>query len=213
MAGPLYMAVAGYNGLRKSGCPKPGIEGTVGRVKSRLSEAGWEGRTLRVYKGFSGPSLALVWAASWEPEELAELRGDLREDECLEEAFWWPSVYRESPYVKGSTPEEVMEALRGEPLRYFIAYPMKKSPEWYLLPFEERRKIMGEHIRIAREATGKGNVRSYTTYSFGIADYEFLVIYEAEDLDHWERIVERLREAKARKWIVREEPVVVGIRV
>ncbi|MBW9142061.1 MAG: chlorite dismutase family protein, partial [Candidatus Aramenus sp.] len=70
--------------------------------------------------------------------------------------------------------------------------------------------IMREHIEIARTHPKNDGIRSYTTYSFGVADYEFVVIYEAPSLTNWIEVVEKLREAKARKWVTKEEPILVG---
>ncbi len=103
-----------------------------------------------------------------------------------------------------------LSILKVEPLKYFVAYPMKKSVDWYLLPFDEREKIMMEHINIAKNHPKNNGIRSYTTYSFGIGDYEFVVIYEIPNLSDWVEVVEKLREAKARKWITKEEPLLVG---
>lgn len=94
--------------------------------------------------------------------------------------------------------------------KYFVAYPMKKSPEWYLLPENERKELTSEHIAIAKSSNDK-NILSYTTRSFGISDEEFLVIYEVPSLHDWTRVVENLRYAKSRRWIIKEEPVLVGI--
>ena len=210
----LYMAVGGYEPSGREGCAdirslhialEEGLRAAAGRAGVESS---------RVYLALSGPAYYIVWTVSWRPEALARLRVELASLRCFAETVWWPSVYWASPYAKGLKPEEVLELAKGKPMKYFIAYPMKKSPEWYLLPFDERRRIMGEHIGVARKASEELGleVRSYTTYAFGIADYEFLVIYEAEDLALWARVVERLREAKARKWVVREEPVLTGVR-
>ncbi len=205
MAQALYMAVASYE---PRGCS---VSEALGEMRDAFR--GVPG-SQRSYLVLSGPGLIAAWLASWEPEQLAEARARAAEKRCLSEAAWWLGVYWESPYAKGASPEEVYRAVsEAEPLRYLIAYPMKKSPEWYLIPFEERRRIMGEHILIAREAMKSlgVEVRSYTTYAFGLAAHEFLVIYEAEDLAGWARVVEKLREAKARKWVVMEEPVIVGV--
>lgn len=119
------------------------------------------------------------------------------------------SIFKSSPYM-GEKGKDLSLFLKTQPLKYFVAYPMKKSPEWYLLPFEERRDIMTEHIKMAQTHPDNNGIRSYTTYSFGIGDYEFVVIYEIPDLYKWANVVEKLREAKARKWIILENPILVG---
>ncbi|AAY79442.1 chlorite dismutase family protein [Sulfolobus acidocaldarius] len=153
----------------------------------------------------------LYWVSDFDTSKLNNLRYSLISsgEGFLEEKLTLFSYFKPSPYIGGSA-DKLASYLRLEPLRYFIAYPMKKSPEWYLLPFEERKEIMDEHIEIAKTHPDNQGIRSYTTYSFGIADYEFVVIYEAPDLSKWINVVERLREAKARKWVVSEEPILVG---
>ena len=95
---------------------------------------------------------------------------------------------------------------------FLVVYPMKKSNDWYLLPKEERNKIMSEHIAIARLSTSNKGIISYTTKSFGISDDEFLVIYEIPSIQQWTHVVEELRHSKSRKWIANEKPVLVGIK-
>jgi chlorite dismutase len=118
------------------------------------------------------------------------------------------SIFKPSPYVNYKK-FEPWDYIKQEPLRYFIAYPMKKSPEWYLLPFNERKELIEEHAKIASEINKYG-IRSYTTYSFGIGDNEFVVIYESPTIEGWSYVVEKLREARARKWTIREEPIIIG---
>ncbi len=134
---------------------------------------------------------------------LSSLRGNARENYSM------ISIFRPSPYEMGKD-MDVRKILDLPPLRYFVAYPMKKSPEWYLLPFEERKEVMMEHIKMAKTHPNNKGIRSYTTYSFGIQDDEFVVLYEMPSLSDWTIVVEKLREARARKWIVNEEPILTG---
>lgn len=94
---------------------------------------------------------------------------------------------------------------------YFVAYPMSKEPEWYLLPKEESKRIVAEHVEIAISSKSNDGIESYTTKGFGIADSEFVVIYEIPDLYSWVRVTEELRGARARKWITNETPILTGI--
>ena len=57
------------------------------------------------------------------------------------------------------------------------------------------------------------DILSYTTYSFGIGDQEFVVIYETDSLYSWMKVTEKLREVEARKWIIKETPILTGIRI
>ncbi|BFH72552.1 chlorite dismutase family protein [Sulfurisphaera javensis] len=151
----------------------------------------------------------IYWLSDFNTTPLNEFRYDLLSTSYLEEKISLFSVFKESPYTMGGN-KDLSSFLKIPPLKYFVAYPMKKSPDWYLLPFNERKDIMAEHIKIARTHPDNEGIRSYTTYSFGIGDYEFVVIYEIPDLYRWTNVVEKLREAKARKWITLEEPILVG---
>ncbi|MEM0491303.1 MAG: chlorite dismutase family protein [Acidilobaceae archaeon] len=164
----------------------------------------------RRYYSLSPEAHIVYWLASSDTKPLLEFRVNSLKlfNNIAYESFIWLSLYKSSPYIKEDV--NIIEQLSEKPLRYLVAYPMKKSPEWYLLPFEERRSIIGEHIGIARSHKPQGSIRSYTTYAYGIASYEFLVIYEVNSLTDWVDIVEALRYAKARRWIVLEEPVIVG---
>lgn len=213
----LYIVVAGYRvqagGSNGSSCS--GRDSIISMWRDFASTAGMSAgiETIKTYVNVSGPGQLSALAASNSLEALARLRLDLASWSCVSEDFWWIGFYKESPYARGRSPEEVLESIKSDSYSYLVAYPMKKDPTWYLEPLEKRRKIMGEHIRIARESSRGREVNSITTYAFGIAGYEFLVIYEINDVAGWIETVEKLREAEARRWVVLEEPVVLGVRV
>jgi len=165
---------------------------------------------IKKFSSLSQESNIIYWLSSFSTSPFLEFRSAILsafEGYALESNLFL-SVFKPSPYMKSNFDPKTI--LGGEQLKYFVAYPMKKSPEWYLLPFEEREKIMKEHIDMAIKNPKNNGIKSYTTYSFGIGDYEFVVIYEIPDLFNWVDVVEKLREAKARKWIVKEEPLIVG---
>lgn len=164
------------------------------------------------YASLSKDSHLIYWVSSDSTYKLIDLRASILSTlkGYAEEAELFLSVFKPSPYVKANSNLDFKSILGLPPLKYFVAYPMKKSPEWYLLPFEERENIMKEHIEMAIKNPKNNGIRSYTTYSFGIGDYEFVVIYEIPELRNWIDVVEKLREARARKWVIKEEPVIVG---
>ncbi len=96
--------------------------------------------------------------------------------------------------------------------KYFVAYPMSKSSEWYLIDEEERKRIIAEHVKMAMESKHNKGIVSYTTQSFGISDHEFVVLYELNNIPEWVSVTEELRHARARKWITSETPILLGIK-
>src|SRR6202040_4084086 len=56
--------------------------------------------------------------------------------------------------------------------------PFVRSLEWYLLPDEERRRMLAEHGMAAREYK---DVRANTVPAFALGDYEWLLGFEAPE--------------------------------
>ena len=85
------------------------------------------------------------------------------------------AMTKESVYSEEPTP---LEPRPGSDAKYLIVYPMWKKREWYLLPAEERMRIMRGHIE-----TGKryGGIEINTAYSYGLDDQEFVVSFNADD--------------------------------
>ena len=94
------------------------------------------------------------------------------------------------------------------PLRYNIVYPFVKSREWYLLPFEKRKKMMDEHISIGRKFP---SIRLNTSYSFGLDDQDFMLAFETDDLKSFQDLIIQLRETKVSRYIVKDTPMIVCV--
>ncbi|HJU58422.1 MAG TPA: chlorite dismutase family protein [Nitrososphaeraceae archaeon] len=95
-----------------------------------------------------------------------------------------------------------------KPLKYNIVYPFIKSREWYLLPFEKRKKMMEEHIEVGRKFP---NIRLNTSYSFGIHDQDFMLAFETDNLNDFQNLIMQLRETKVSKYVVKDTPMIVCI--
>lgn len=166
---------------------------------------------LRTYRSLRHDCDMILWLSSDEPEALVSFRENLNR---AFSGFGIPdysmfSLYEHSPYLKQG--EVLADSLNYAPKKYFIAYPMNKDPEWYLEDPKERKAIMADHIAMATSDPENEGIRSYTTYSYGIADQEFVVMYESDSLARWSHVTARLREAKQRKWVTKEYPIYVGI--
>ncbi|MEM0279829.1 MAG: chlorite dismutase family protein [Metallosphaera sp.] len=166
--------------------------------------------SIKRYVSVNRPSSIVYWLSGDDTSSLMRFRSSILSalKGYADEDIVLFSIFKPSPYTRGNF--DVRETLKSSPLRYFVAYPMKKDVEWYLLPFQEREDVMREHIKVAKEHPANKGIKSYTTYSFGLADYEFVVLYEMDSLSDWVEVVEALRQVRARKWIVKEEPLITG---
>ena len=92
-----------------------------------------------------------------------------------------------------------------EPLQYAVVYPFIKSRDWYLLPFEKRKEMMEEHIRVGRKYP---EIRLNTTYSFGVDDQDFMLAFETDNLSKFQSLIIDLRETQVSKYIIKDTPMI-----
>ena len=92
-----------------------------------------------------------------------------------------------------------------DPLQYVVVYPFIKSREWYLLPFEERKEMMEEHIKVGRKYP---EILLNTTYSFGIGDQDFMLAFETNSLSRFQDLIIDLRETRVSRYIIKDTPMI-----
>jgi chlorite dismutase len=115
---------------------------------------------------------------------------------------------RPSSYTKRPTTQEQAIDLEDRQT-YLIVYPFSKTIEWYLMSKEARQGMMNEHMRIGHEYE---DVRQVLLYTTGIDDQEFIVAYETEDLPRFSALVVALRDTEARRYTLRDTPILTGIK-
>lgn len=107
-------------------------------------------------------------------------------------------------------PDHLPGFLKGvPPKRYITVYPFVRTEEWYLMPAEERGKLLRDHGAMGREFP---EVSPNTTAAFGLGDWEWILAFEADDLTKIVDCIRRLREAEARRYTKLDVPFVLGIR-
>lgn len=176
--------------------------GVTKRYESRVS--------IRSYStiGIRNDADFLLWMTANNVDHFQGVISDIMKTtlgKYLEIPYNWLAMTRPSVYTKQRI---TAFELRLKPLKYLIVYPFVKSREWYLLPFERRKKMMEEHGKIGRQYP---NVRLNTTYSFGIDDQDFTLAFEADDLSEFQDLIMKLREAEVSRYTVRDTPMIVGL--
>ena len=107
-------------------------------------------------------------------------------------------------------PDHLPAFLRGEPpRRYLCVYPFVRTPDWYLLPPQERARLLQEHGELGRRFP---QVLTNTTQGFGLGDYEWVLAFETDELDKLVDVIRTLRAAEARRYTKLEVPFLLGIR-
>ena len=96
-----------------------------------------------------------------------------------------------------------------EPKKYTIVYPFIKTREWYLLPLEQRKRMMDEHIKVSQKFP---QVELNTTYSFGIHDEDFMLAFETDDLHIFQDLIMELRGTRVSAFIKVDTPMIVCVK-
>ncbi len=97
----------------------------------------------------------------------------------------------------------------NESKKYVIVYPFTKTREWYLLPQEERQKMMDEHIDVSQKYP---DIVLNTTYSFGIDDQDFMLAFETDELRDFQDLIMDLRETKVSKYVKVDTPMIPCVK-
>jgi chlorite dismutase len=193
----------------------PRSERDEGKAKfAAILEKPPEGVILRTYSlaGLKADTEMMVWSIGTELAPIQELHARLLGTPLggyLDTAYSYLGMARRSEYV-GVVGAHSHGGEGGETHRrpfdlpYLFVYPFVKKREWYGIPYEERRRIMGEHFRIGHKYP---QVRIHTGYSFGIDDAEFILSFEAETPAEFLDLVSDLRPTEASRFTELETPI------
>jgi len=97
----------------------------------------------------------------------------------------------------------------NESKKYVVVYPFIKTREWYLLPREQRQKMMDEHIDVSQKYPG---VILNTTYSFGIDDQDFMLAFETDVLQDFQNLIMDLRLTQVSGYVQQDTPMIVCVK-
>ena len=151
----------------------------------------------------------MVWWHASNADALQEAYGRLRRTRLgahLTPVWSNMALHRPAEFNKSHVPA----FLAGEEAKaYVCVYPFVRSYEWYLLPDEERRDMLAEHGKMAR---GYADVRANTVASFALGDYEWILAFEADELDRIVDLMRDLRASTARRHVREEVPFFTGRR-
>ena len=182
------------------------------REFSQLMECPGEGVILRgIYSamGMSANADVIIWTHAERLEQLTNLA--VRIDQtAIGRGMKLTQTYVGVAGMSQYDPEHGPAFLKRIPAkRYLSVYPFTKTPDWYLVGFEERRRLMLEHGVMGREFP---DILTNTVNSFGIQDQEFIVALEDDDPHQLVKMVQRLRAAEVRKYTALDTPIFLGDR-
>ncbi|MEA2448300.1 MAG: hypothetical protein QOG63_232 [Thermoleophilaceae bacterium] len=165
-----------------------------------------EDHFLRVYStvGTRGDCDLLVRASSPSLDPIHELHVVLNQSGLLAYAdisHSFLAMTKESVY---SDEEQPLRPREGSDRKFLIVYPMWKKRDWYMLPGDERMRIMRGHIETGRRHP---SIEINTAYSFGLDDQEFVVSFNADDPGEFLDLVQELRGTESSAFTESETPI------
>jgi chlorite dismutase len=160
--------------------------------------------------GLRGDSDFLLWQAADDLESIQESATRMWSTGLgayLTQPYSYLAMTNRSQYVgqhKHAGQEGISNQLRPGKAEYFIVYPFLKTREWYLLPQEERQRMMTDHFKIGHKYP---SVKINTTYSFGLDDQEFVVAFETDSPSDFLDLVMDLRGVEGSLYTLRDTPI------
>ena len=116
------------------------------------------------------------------------------------------ALHRPAEFNKSHIPAFLAEE---QARRFVCVYPFVRSYEWYLLEDRERRALLAEHGKMARDFP---DVRANTVASFALNDFEWILAFEADELHRIVDLMRHLRGSETRRHVREEVPFYTGTR-
>lgn len=159
--------------------------------------------------GFRADSDLMLWLVADTVDEVQRAVVEFRRTEAgrlLAPVFMFMGVVKPAEFTADHQPAFV----KGTPPEtYLCVYPFVRTPEWYLLSSEERGEYLREHGLVGRRFP---EILANTTSAFGLGDWEWILAFEAAELDRIVDCIRVLRDTQARRFTKEEIPFVTGIR-
>ena len=157
--------------------------------------------------GLRADADVMVWWHAADSEDLQKAYHRFRRTAFgrrLEPVWSQLALHRPAEFNKSHVPAFLNDE---ESKAHICVYPFVRSYEWYLLPDEERRRMLAEHGKMARDYP---DVRANTVASFALGDYEWILAFEGDELYRIVDLMRHLRASDARRHVREEVPFYTG---
>lgn len=155
---------------------------------------------------FKQQTRIMLWLSAKGVEEIQDFSNALLHTELgvyLRVSYSYLGMTRPSTYNSRGSSERAIST-SSKRLPYLIVYPFTKTTAWYALPFEDRKKMMIEHMITAHKSEA---IDQLLLYAYGIDDHEFILSYETSNLEAFQTLLVNLRSTKAREYTKSDTPI------
>ena len=185
--------------------PAEGAE--VEKLFAELDESDTVVRGVYDVSGLRADADVMVWTHAATSEELQSAYHRFRRTSFgarLDPVWSQMALHRPAEFNKSHVPAFLADE---DAKKHVCVYPFVRSYEWYLLEDEERRAMLAEHGKMARDYK---DVRANTVASFALGDYEWLLAFEADELYRIVHLMRHLRGSTTRRHVREEIPFYTG---
>jgi peroxiredoxin len=185
------------------------VAAEVNELFDQLAGKGVVTRGCYDVSGFRADADLMVWWVAPSSDDLQEAYARFRRTtlgRACEPAWSAVALHRPAEFNKSHIPAFLADE---EPKAYVCVYPFVRTLDWYLLPDDERKQMLAEHGKMAREYP---DVRANTVSAFALGDYEWMLAFEADELHRIVDLMRHLRGAEARRHTRLEIPFHTGAR-
>jgi chlorite dismutase len=152
----------------------------------------------------------MIWIHGDDPQVLQWALRELRSSPALRTLLpVWNAlgVHRDAEFTRNHLPAFMRDKA---PEAWVTVYPFVRSYDWYILPEDERSKMLGDH---GRKGSQYPQVLANTVSSFALGDYEWILALEAPELVDLVDLMRHLRNTEARRHVREEVPFYTGRRI
>lgn len=152
----------------------------------------------------------MIWLVGPDAQGLQKAIRSIRRTELFaatDIAWSAMGVHREAEFAKSHAPSY----MGGKsPKDWVCVYPFVRSYDWYILPAEDRSRMLREHGLMGRDFP---QVLANTVSAFALGDWEWLLGLEADELTDLVDMMRHLRYSDARLHVREEVPFYTGRRI
>ncbi|WP_207343901.1 hydrogen peroxide-dependent heme synthase [Arthrobacter sp. E3] len=152
----------------------------------------------------------MMWLVGADAESLQRAVRSIRRLELFaatEIAWSAMGVHREAEFAKNHGPSYMGP---NEPKGWVCVYPFVRSYDWYILPAEDRSRMLRDHGMLGRDYP---QVLANTVSAFALGDWEWLLGLESDELTDLVDMMRTLRGTDARLHVRDEIPFYTGRRI
>jgi len=151
----------------------------------------------------------MIWRIGSDLDPMQEMTARLNQTEMakyVEPTHSLLSMTKRSMYIEKECTEQVEDGTHIVPgqTQYLFVCPLLRTREWYSRPQEQRLEMLEENLRVGSKYR---SVKLHTTYSFGLDDQEFVVVFETDKPADFLDLFQELRETKASCFTLRDTPM------